>query len=61
VRGERQRKEWLEKIRAGEELGAGDGETRIGDAEGMLLGVLTKAFLDLTEEIAGDLDQDIRP
>jgi DNA primase len=61
VQSDRQVKEWLEKMRAGEDRGADDEETRIGNAEAQLLGVLTKSFLELTEEIAGDIDQDIRP
>jgi hypothetical protein len=54
-------KEWLAKMRAGQDLGADDEETRIRVAAQRLLGVLTKSFLELTEEIAGDIDQDIRP
>jgi hypothetical protein len=61
VRGERQRKELRENVRAGEDLGAPDEEIRIGIAEAQLLRVLTKAFLELTEEVAGDIDQDLRP
>ena len=61
VRAERQRKELRENVRAGEDLGAPDEEIRIGIAEAQLLRVLTKAFLELTEEVAGDIDQDLRP
>ncbi len=61
VRRERQSKELREKRRAGEDLGAPDEEIRIGFGEAQLLRVLTKAFLELTEEVAGDIDQDLRP
>ena len=61
VRAERQRKELRGKVRAGEDLGAPDEEIRIEIAEAQLLRVLTKAFLELTEEVAGDIDQDLRP
>ena len=61
VRAERQRKELREKARAGEDLRAPDEEIGIQMAEAQLLRVLTKAFLELTEEVAGDIDQDLRP
>jgi hypothetical protein len=61
---ERKEKEAYEKIEAarkkGEPLPVDDDETKIRIAESRLLGNLTKAFLDLTEELAGDLDQDLR-
>jgi hypothetical protein len=59
VRADRQSKEFLEKISAGEDLGAPDEETRIEIAEAQLLRVLTTNFLELTEEVAGDIDQDL--
>jgi hypothetical protein len=43
------------------DIGEDDEETRIQHAEASVLGNLTKAFLALTEELAGDIDQDIRP
>src|SRR5215475_1769061 len=53
VRGERQRKELREKRWAGKDLGTPDEGMQIGFAEAQLLRVLTKAFLELTEEVAG--------
>jgi hypothetical protein len=38
---------------------ADDELRKISDAQASLLGTLTKAFLELTEELAGDIDQDI--
>lgn len=61
---ERKKKEMYDRIEAarkrGEPLPVEDDETKIRIAESSLLGNLTKAFLDLTEELAGDLDQDLR-
>ena len=61
VRRERQQRELREKLYAGEDLGAPDEDIEIGIAEARLLEELTKAFLELTEEVAGDIDQDLRP
>jgi hypothetical protein len=61
VRRERQAKEFREKARAGEDLGAPDEELQISSAEAQLLRVLTNAVLELTEELAGDIDQDLQP
>ncbi|MGY4647833.1 hypothetical protein [Mycobacterium sp. URHB0021] len=61
---ERTKNEWYEKLRAarekGEPLPGDDAETKIHHAESSLLANLTKVFFALTEELAGDLDQDLR-
>jgi hypothetical protein len=61
---ERTKNELYEKLRGacekGEPLPGDDDETKIRHAESSLLANLTKAFLALTEEFAGDLDQDLR-
>ena len=63
---ERRKEEIYEKIEGAREKGEplpaddDDDEIKIRFAESSLLASLTKAFLDLTEELAGDLDQDLR-
>jgi hypothetical protein len=55
-------KEMIERIEAGEEERKpveGDEQTNIYVAESALLGSLAVAFLELTEELAGDIDQDL--
>jgi hypothetical protein len=65
VQSERRAKEAYEKIVAAREKGEpvdwgdDDEQTKIDGAEGSLLSVLTKSFLELTEELAGDIDQDL--
>jgi hypothetical protein len=65
VQGERLEKEYYEKMVAAREKGEpvdwgdDDEQTKIVLAKSRLLGVLTKSFLELTEELAGDIDQDL--
>jgi hypothetical protein len=61
VKRDRMVKEILERIKAGEERKPveGDEQTNIDGAESALLGSLAVAFLELTEELAGDIDQDL--
>jgi hypothetical protein len=64
VRSERVEKEYYQKMVArekGESDGWGDEDerTKIDGAEARLLGLLTKSFLELTKELAGDIDQDL--
>jgi len=61
VKRDRMLKETLEKLRAGEEREPveGDEQTYTYGAESALLGSLAVAFLELTEELAGDIDQDL--
>jgi hypothetical protein len=65
VRNDRFQKEEYEKIRAAAEKGEpvdwgeDDEQTKIDVARSRLYGALVKAFLDLTEELAGDIDQDL--
>jgi hypothetical protein len=65
VRNDRLEKEAYEKMKAAREKGEpvdwgeDDEQTKIDVAEARLLGTLTKVFLDLTEELAGDIDQDL--
>jgi hypothetical protein len=65
VQSERRAKEAYKKIVAAREKGEpfdrgdDDEQTKIDGAEVSLLSVLTKSFLELTEELAGDIDQDL--
>ena len=64
-RNERFEKEAYEKIRAAREKGEQvdwgnkDEQTKIDAARSRLYGALVNAFLDLTEELAGDIDHDL--
>jgi hypothetical protein len=64
-RNERFQKEAYEKVQAacekGEKVdwGQENEQTKIDAAESRLFGALINAFLDLTEELAGDIAQDL--
>lgn len=64
-RNDRFAKEALEKMNAAREKGErvdwgkDDEQTKIDAAESRLHGTLVQAFLDLTEEPAGDIGQDL--
>ena len=64
-RNDRFQQEAYEKIKAAREKGEkvdwgeDDEQTKIDAAQSALHGALVQAFLDLTEELAGDIDQDL--